>query len=219
MKYVTSEDDLYKLQWDALYESIENNTYLPWKNNALNKSLNTNNKRIIKAINEVFELATSSVSVTNNFSSRFDDVIGNELADPTLIEELRKIDENFFKAIIKINNELKTTSQSVTNLETLNNEVSEIVEDLNKRVAELENSCIEDFEEICRLDIDAQTIFLSHTPKNKNCIDLYVNGIHYPTKSFNMFTNGLAWLLTEDNDGFLLEEDFEVVVKYDYLNK
>lgn len=218
-KYVTTEDDLFKLQWDALYESIENNPYLPYKTNSLNKSLTTTNKRIIKAINEVNDSASNSKELVDSFVARFNNVIGDETADPNLFNELKKIDTNFFKAIVTINNKLSDNTTKLESLESVDNDIQSAIDDLQKAIAKLEENCVEDFEEVCIVNTESQVITLSHTPKNKDCIDLYVNGIHYPNSSFNMFTNGLAWLLKEDDEGFLLEDDFEVIAKYDYLNE
>lgn len=217
-----TEDDLFKLQWDALYESTENNPYLPYKTSAtLNKSLLTNNKRVIKAINEILEKAETASQTVIDFSSRFNNIMGDEMSDPTLLANLREIDENFFKAIVKIYNDLKSGSanaDAIQRLEEADEEINEAITLLNQRLATLEES-MEDFEEICEVDTDLQAIMLSHTPKNKQCIDLYVNGIHYSSNSFNLYSDRLSWLLNENNGGFLLEDGFEVLVKYNYYKE
>ena len=180
-KYVVSEDDLYKLQWDALYESTENNPYLPYKTSAsLNKSLLTNNKRIIKAINEILEIAETANQSVVDFASRFNSIIGDEMADPTLLENLRSIDENFFKAIVKVHHEIESGAGSSEVIEALQNadiEIENAIDTLNQKIAQIE-SCIEDYEEICTIDTSLQSILLTHTPKNKDCIDLYINEFH-----------------------------------------
>lgn len=218
-KYVTTTDELNGLQYDALWESIEDNPYLPYKTSDFsNKSLNTSNKRIIKAINEILKIAETAKENADSVSNRFNVVIGNETGDPTLLEELQKIDENFFKALFKINKQVNDLNNGIGDIEAVNNEVQTAIDTLNKKVAELEKlNYVSNYEEFPTLNVEDQSITLSHPPRLKSSISLFINGIYYPTTTFTLENNKLVW--NTNNDSFGLDNDFEIVVRYDYLSE
>lgn len=74
-----TEEEKQKVQSYVLTQSVEGNPNLP--SSALsseNKSLDTENKTVIGAINELNHKASAAYKGTENFNARFNTIIGDE---------------------------------------------------------------------------------------------------------------------------------------------
>src|SRR4051794_2037943 len=87
-------------QYDVLWEIMTANELLPYSAvSSLNKQLNTTNKSMIKAINELLSLLETNNTTVENFGTVLNDYIGNTELDITDWDNLKLIDTNVIKAI------------------------------------------------------------------------------------------------------------------------
>lgn len=111
-------DERKQRQYDILWNTMSDNELLPYSAiSSLTKQLNTANKSVIKAINELLSLLQTNNTTVGNFSSVFNTYIGNPELDTQDWTNLHKIDTNVIKAIYKlylqIDNALKIQGKSV----------------------------------------------------------------------------------------------------------
>lgn len=96
-------ESLNQAQFEILFDDLSDNNLLPYnKLPVLNKSLLTESKVIIKAINELKGRIDGIDSQFLSFGQLYDSLIGDSKSDATLKENLLKIDDNILKAIYKI---------------------------------------------------------------------------------------------------------------------
>ena len=83
--FTTPETQLFKSQYDILFETTETNPYLKASARASkNKALKTSDKRIIQAINENKSRIDSINSTVISTLNAQNAIIGNQLGDPNL---------------------------------------------------------------------------------------------------------------------------------------
>lgn len=90
------------MQYDILWDNINDNPN--FKSNASlsrNQHLETNQTKIISAINEIKRVTDRVDQTVVNFTTFYNELIGNTFEDPTLHANIKKIDENVLKAIYK----------------------------------------------------------------------------------------------------------------------
>jgi flagellin-like hook-associated protein FlgL len=207
-------DTFEQLQYDALWESINENSLLPASTSSRkNRSLNTANKRVITAINEVYSKATNAASLANNISDRFDRIIGNEVADPTLLENLKEIDDNFFKAIYTMYKKIEEgTSETPDEIkEYVDNAINELRSSLSDIDTKLRST-----EEVITT-ISNQTFLITKVPSTISDTDLFINGIYYGKEYYSINNKTITWEFTAEEGGFDLDaSNDEVIFKYNY---
>jgi len=204
------ESELNKLQYDILYNSTDENEYLTSSPvESLNKALKTENKRIILAINEILRNTQSALDATNEFKIRFNSIIGNEIADPTLLANLQEIDTNFFKAVYKIYKR-DFDDEGATDGATLRREINK----LNRAVDDLINQInVHVSEEVFNIN-NNDTITITNTPWSYNSVFIFINGVYYPTTYFNINSNNITW----NSDEFTIDTNDQIIVKYHYID-
>lgn len=90
------------MQYDILWDNINDNPN--FKSNvslSRNQHLETNQTKIISAINELKRLTDRVDQTVVNFTTFYNDLIGDAAEDTTLHENIKKIDENVLKALYK----------------------------------------------------------------------------------------------------------------------
>jgi hypothetical protein len=94
---------LHELQYDALGASVVDNPYLPASPiPSKNKVLNTSKPYVTGAINELLQTIENIRNLVQTSLSQQQAVLGDFIADPTLLSELQKVDSSVLKAIIKL---------------------------------------------------------------------------------------------------------------------
>lgn len=213
--------EIKKLQYDILYTSTENNGYLqPSDVEILNKALKTTNKRVVNAINEVLSKANTSLNTITNFRDRFNDVMGNEIADPDLKTNLLKIGNNVQDAIYKLYDRELNLEKQFKDIGGLNTE--ELIAKLD-RFEEIINNLVDSntaTSEIEKVSCNNNIITLLKEPINEACLEITVNGVNYYGKDPEICMistdnkKDVIWLFTEVEGGFNLETTDTIVVKY-----
>lgn len=220
-----SKQEIQKLQYDLLWNSIRNNAYLPASDiEILNKSLNTNAKSIIKAINEVHKRSLTVQDTLYKFQLLFNGTTGevtklNIESDP-MYAKLRQCGNNVIDALYS----LKTQFQSLYNsCQEQANDVDEklasfqeTINNANAIITELEKRLTVIKDDKCGV-ISYNTINLSYIPVKNNNLKFFINGIYYPLENFNINTNSkiVEWKFTDFAGGFDLNSgDYEVIAEY-----
>jgi hypothetical protein len=94
---------LHELQYDALGASIVDNPYLPSSPiPSKNKALHTSKPYVTGAINELLQTIENIRNLVQTSLSQQQAVLGDFIADPTLLRDLQKVDSSVLKAIIKL---------------------------------------------------------------------------------------------------------------------
>jgi len=97
-----ASDYRMQYQYDILWNPMGDNTLLPFSGvSTLNMQLNTNNKSMIKAINEMLILLNTNNTSVTNFTNSFNTYIGNPQVDTTTWSNIQSIDTNIMKALWK----------------------------------------------------------------------------------------------------------------------
>lgn len=113
--FATPETQLYKNQYDALFESTEKNPYLTASTRASkNKALKTNDKRIIAAINEVKAKTDSLNSTVNTTLVNQNIKIGPLDSDPDLYNEFQNAGyTSLADGIVKVSKKVGDASKNI----------------------------------------------------------------------------------------------------------
>lgn len=221
-----TKQEIQKIQFDILFTSTENNGYLSSSDNELlDKGLHTRNKRIIKSINEVLDLAESSIQSLNDFKYRFNTVLGDEITNPELLANIKTIDENVFKAIYTIYRAIQ--AGNIPGLDEKFNDLNTKLSVADSRLNILENfynglkdkSCFK-YETITEELIPHNNILqCSYIPiKNEN-LQVFINGIITTNTKFsiNKVNKTIEWTFNSSvPDGFDLDETDLIIVTYNY---
>jgi hypothetical protein len=94
---------LHELQYDALGASLVDNPHLPASPiPSKNKALNTSKPYVTGAINELLQTIENIRNLVQTSLSQQQAVLGDFIADPTLLSDLQKVDSSVLKAIIKL---------------------------------------------------------------------------------------------------------------------
>lgn len=187
-------NNIYKLQADILAEKTSNNTaYLkPSTIKSKNYQLNTTQKAVITAINELVSTIDTLDKQTNTALDEMYSALGNTGADPALLTKLKE----------------------------QGNSVIEILLDVKSRLEKIEPLALDDYEDVFIIkDTETRTEFpLTYKPLGK--IHFHIQGLRYfrDCYTYNSDTNTVVWTNTADNDGFDLT-DCVVVIEYDYDRK
>jgi hypothetical protein len=112
--FATPETQLYKNQYDALFESTEKNPYLTASTRASkNKALKTVDKRIIAAINEVKAKTDSLNSTVNTTLVNQNTKIGPLDSDPDLYNEFQNAGyKSLADGIVKVSKKVGDASKN-----------------------------------------------------------------------------------------------------------
>lgn len=104
-------------QYDVLWATTEGNSLLPASTvPTLNKSLATNAKQIIKAINEVLKNNQGTQSSLDSFIKNFNTyvaLIGDTYADSTLSPKLTNIADNIILALDSLNQSIQGLDKTI----------------------------------------------------------------------------------------------------------
>jgi hypothetical protein len=90
-------------QFDLLWNTMADNELLAYSAvQSLNKQLTTDNKTVIKAINELLTKLKINDTTVANFSTNFNSLVGNPELDTADWNNLKLIDTNVIKSIYKL---------------------------------------------------------------------------------------------------------------------
>lgn len=130
-------------QYDVLWLTTEGNPLLPVSPvPTLNKSLATNSKQVIKAINEVLKngqgTQASLDSFINNFNT-FVALIGDTYADSTLSPKLTSIADNVILALDSLSNAIKSLEETIVDKadSSVTDEISKSIIDINESISSI----------------------------------------------------------------------------------
>lgn len=201
--------------WD---DTSDNPNLQPSSIPTKHKALNTNNKNIIKAINEVLDEATNAFVMTNEFKDRMNNVVGDNITNPILMENLNKIEENILKAVVKTYTLLVGDLDSPVDISNFAPSVNEAILKLSE-TSETQNTLLEFnnyIEEIAVDAINPNILKLKFIPKTKS-LTLIINGIKYDKEFFTIskYEKQVEWIFTANNGGFDIATDFDVKACYD----
>jgi hypothetical protein len=102
MAHVTGTD-LDDLQFDALATSTAANTQMLASPLASkNKAFKTTNKTAVGAVNEVFASAQQTSTAFTAFTNKYNTVLGDSDATPSLLTDLQKIDANVLLSVVAV---------------------------------------------------------------------------------------------------------------------
>lgn len=219
-------DELNQRQLDILWDTLSDNNLMPRSPiPSLNKQLNTNNKRIIGAINELLLRLRQNDTTVFNFSENFNSLVGNPELETEDWDNLKKIDRNVIRSIYKIFLEIGgenpvDISHIGPNVKSAIRELHEVITGLENRV-DLIEEMLDDVYEVERLYVDPTSrnqFQLLYIPNDRQVI-LKINGVDYLENS--AFTvdrpnKKLTWNFTESNGGFDLLEEFHIKAVYYY---
>jgi hypothetical protein len=113
--FTTPVTQLYKSQYDILFESTEPNTYLTASSRASkNKALKTSDKRIIAAINELKSSIDSLSATTISTINKQNGIIGNISGDPELYAAFSAMGyDSIADGLIKINTKVGKNEKQI----------------------------------------------------------------------------------------------------------
>lgn len=187
-----------QIQSDVLLESLSSNEYFTSHTlQSLNKALNTTDKRIVGAINEIMKKQTSLQSATQNAINQQFSVLGDVLANPELLTKLQKVSTNLIEAVSKHDEEIKEIKETVppqekqvcfviprVNITTKSPEVFfPFKGTITKLVASVSSSCLNRDDDDAAIPIDIQ--YLSDNEWRK-IVDIEIaKGECFATKNFN----------------------------------
>lgn len=101
-RFFFSDEDIDKLQSSVLDKTTGDNTWLaPHAIPALARNLNTSNKRVIKAINELLSRIDSLDDSTIDIAATYDKLIGDTKENPQLEDDLLKMAPHIIDALKK----------------------------------------------------------------------------------------------------------------------
>lgn len=135
-------------QYDVLWTTTESNPLLPVSPvPTINKSLITNAKQIIKAINEVFKNNQGTQSSLDSFIKNFNifaTLVGDTYADSTLSPKLDAIGDNIILALDSLSAAIKELGKSIADKAdtSTTNEISDAIAKINESIKNI-NSAIE----------------------------------------------------------------------------
>ena len=136
---ILAESDKLESQAYTLWSDITLNTGLAFSTvPALNKSLSTTNKKPIKAINEVNALVLANNATVINLKASVTSMLGDALADPTIMTKIKAIDIDALHAIVKIYNMLAGTG--IEDISSVGGSVNNAILALNARLVTVETT-------------------------------------------------------------------------------
>jgi len=181
-----------ELQSDILGEKLTNNPLMKASKMATkNKALNTKQKTIVNAINELLTALDGAQAQTKKSLAQMYDVLGDFAQNPELLNEL--------------------TSRGAETILALAANTYDTVQ-------EIQNFAKDDYEDVFHIaEGQTQSEFaLTHKPIGK--IRMYIDGIRYFKEciEYNAETNTVKWINDSSNpEGFDIT-DADVVIEYDY---
>lgn len=110
-KFFESKEDLQGAQADVLWESMTTNPHLPKRPIlSVNQQLNTKNKRVISAVNELVTNTDRAERGVNSAVEYINKTVGNVAADPELKEELENSGGNVIQALLNTQEKVNKVS-------------------------------------------------------------------------------------------------------------
>jgi hypothetical protein len=132
---------LHELQYDALGASIVDNPYLPASPiPSKNKVLNTSKPYVTGAINELLQTIENIRNLVQTSLSQQQAVLGDFIADPTLLRDLQKIDTSVLKAIIKLSKEIEGDSNNPPDISAIAPSIKEAILKLSATMTQPESA-------------------------------------------------------------------------------
>ncbi len=102
VRFFFSDEDVFKLQSSVLDRTTGDNEWLqPHAVPSLARNLQTTNKRIIKAINELNTKLNAIDVKFEDFSLLYDNLIGDVKTEPQLRTDLEKVNDCIIRALLK----------------------------------------------------------------------------------------------------------------------
>lgn len=223
-----TETDIEDVQYNTLWDTTENNSKLPaTSSNRTNKALKTSNKRIITAINELVTSNSSLDKKIDEFNERFNQVMGNEVTDPSLLTDVNELGGSALAAITGLYNLLKEYDTNLTkathDMQSLKAELTEKIESLESSISNGGVSTTSTANTITELVTEdrfneaAQMITLAAIPKDSSNVKLLVNNVQYfAGVDFIVDGDSIYWAFTENNGGFNLNlTNYDIHVIYE----
>ena len=187
-----------QIQSDVLLESLSGNEYFTSHTlQSLNKALNTTDKRIVGAINEIMKKQTSLQSATQNAINQQFSVLGDVLANPELLTKLQKVSTNLIEAVSKHEEEIQEIKETVppqekqvcfviprVNITTKSPEVFfPFKGTITKLVASVSSFCLNRDDDDAAIPIDIQYL---NDGEWRKIVDIEIaKGECFATKNFN----------------------------------
>ena len=181
-------DTMNEIQDKVLTNNVTDNPLMPYSKVARkNKQLNTNNKAVVSAVNELFSKSTQVEKYTTDSVIAQNKIIGDAINDPDMLNKLKSVAPTIIDALV----------------------------DTKNKIDDLLNFILDDYEDVFTVTTKTSNFPLTHTPIGK--IKMFINGMRQfrTTFEYDKDTNSINWLFVPDKGGFDIE-DSEVVFEYDY---
>jgi len=181
-------DTMNEIQDKVLTNNVTDNPLMPYSKVARkNKQLNTNNKAVVSAVNELFSKSTQVEKYTTDSVIAQNKIIGDAINDPDMLNKLKSVAPTIIDALV----------------------------DTKNKIDDLLNFILDDYEDVFTVTTKVSNFPLTHTPIGK--IKMFINGMRQfrTTFEYDKDTNSINWLFVPDKGGFDIE-DSEVVFEYDY---
>lgn len=181
-------DTMNEIQEQVLTTNVTDNPLMPYNKIARkNKQLNTNNKAVIQAVNELFSKSTQVEKYTTDSVIAQNKIIGDAINDPDMLNKLKGVAPTIIDALVNTKNQIDDLLQFI----------------------------LDDYEDVFNVTDAVAEFPLTHVPIGK--IKMYINGMRQfrTTFEYNKDTNTISWLYVPEKGGFDIE-DSEVVFEYDY---
>lgn len=181
-------DTMNEIQDKVLTNNVTDNPLMPYSKVARkNKQLNTNNKAVVSAVNELFSKSTQVEKYTTDSVIAQNKIIGDAINDPDMLNKLKSVAPTIIDALV----------------------------DTKSKIDDLLNFILDDYEDVFTVTTKVSNFSLTHTPIGK--IKMFINGMRQfrTTFEYDKDTNSINWLFVPEKGGFDIE-DSEVVFEYDY---
>lgn len=211
-----TKQEIQKIQYDVLWTSIVNNGYLPASQiEVLNKSLKTDSKIIIKAINEVLIKSEAAQQAVARFKDRFNRIIGDEISDPETAANLEELNKNIINTIHELKQRFIEILAAANESNEKVDEYKHLIDEANQQLDEIIDKYDVAIEVIYPQN---NTFYLDKKPILNNNFRIYINGIRYGNDSFlvDLEEKKVQFLFNNSNFGFDLNSNYEVIVEYSY---
>lgn len=173
--FETDTEKAQQIQSDVLLESTANNPYFTaHKVPAKNKALNTTDKKIVGAINELLKKQNSLQNAVQNSINQSFDATGDIISHPDLLERLREISPSLIEAVCDHEEKINALQELV---EELKNKKSTSVNNANSNQTITIDGMNWDFGED---DMGNLNALLNVTGKNIKDLEIQVKSVVSP---------------------------------------
>jgi hypothetical protein len=221
MAHLTGQD-LLDQQADILAGNLSTNPELPSSPiPSQNNALQTQYQTVIGAINELLAGLKANNATVQNFDIKVNDALGNTITDPTLMQNIQKIDTNALKAIYTLYLDLNGGDELV-DISAIGSSIKGAILNLQNEINTLNGtvSVVTGFRDHNVInDSNPTIILLSFQPTTTKEVVLYINGVDYEENNeftVNRTTRTITWVFTSINGGFDLDDTLDIYSVYDY---